>query len=218
MNQSIMSISKITNQIFLSGTIPLAHNPNYISQLNIKYILSCVDNQYVRHVHEKIMMSNPDVTILYLPYNDNVNQNLWKTNKNNISVSKYTNNFNEPKTVVDPCKSILSTFNSNNVSSYLQSYHERPMIEIGYHFMDTAISSGNNILIHCMAGISRSVSIVIYYFMKKFGTHFNETLNAIKKIRSIANPNSSFQSQLKLYDNIRDKFTEYDANYIIKSI
>lgn len=80
-------------------------------------------------------------------------------------------------------------------------YYNKPMIEIGYHFIDNAISENQNILIHCMAGISRSVSITTYYFMKKYNTSFHEALLFIKKKRFIANPNISFQNQLLKYQN-----------------
>lgn len=58
------------------------------------------------------------------------------------------------------------------------------------------------ILIHCHAGISRSVSIVIAYLMKYHNKSFDKALEIVKKIRPIAQPNDDFTKQLKLYEKI----------------
>src|SRR5438132_4444955 len=87
--KEIMRISKITNNIFLSGIYPMDENEKIIQILDIKYILCCVDKKYVEDVHNKIMLNNPNITILYLPYNDDVYQNLWQPNKNLIKITSY---------------------------------------------------------------------------------------------------------------------------------
>jgi protein-tyrosine phosphatase len=63
-----------------------------------------------------------------------------------------------------------------------------------------------NVLVHCMAGISRSVSFVIAYLMKFRGMKYDEALGFIRSRRSVvvsiliqANPNSGFVTQLKRY-------------------
>ena len=57
-------------------------------------------------------------------------------------------------------------------------------------------AKGQNVLVHCVQGKSRSVSIVIYYLMTKHGWNVNETLKYIKNLRSIAGPNEGFMQQL----------------------
>ena len=59
-----------------------------------------------------------------------------------------------------------------------------------------------NILVHCTAGVSRSVSIVIAYLMKEKNMTYDDALSFIKKKRPIANPNKSFIYQLK-YHSLR---------------
>lgn len=54
-----------------------------------------------------------------------------------------------------------------------------------------------NVLIHCFAGISRSVSIVVAYLMKEKQMSYNDSIRYVRNIRSIANPNYSFVQQLK---------------------
>ncbi|KAB8280029.1 protein-tyrosine phosphatase-like protein [Yarrowia lipolytica] len=56
------------------------------------------------------------------------------------------------------------------------------------------------VLVHCMAGISRSSTIVIAYLMKKLGLTAEQGLALVKKGRKIANPNPSFVEQLKIYE------------------
>ena len=182
------NISKITNQIYLSGIIPLVSLPK-----NIKFILSCVDNPSARYMHKKISAERPDIIILYVPYDDVLTQNLWQTNRNQVSMTPSS-------------------------QQLLKMYQGRSMIEIGYHFMNNVIESGQNVLIHCMAGISRSVSMIIYYFMKKKGVRYEDAYNYIYQRRSIAYPNHCFRKQLQLYNIFREKFTEKDCEKIIKNI
>lgn len=49
-----------------------------------------------------------------------------------------------------------------------------------------------NILIHCYAGISRSVTSLVAYIMNKYGWTYERTLSYVRSQRSIANPNPSF--------------------------
>jgi|SRR5579872_4250572 len=64
----------------------------------------------------------------------------------------------------------------------------------------TSLKNNKKVLVHCHAGVSRSVSIIIAFFIK----YGNMTLtNAIKKIkdqRSIIQPNQSFLKQLAYYE------------------
>jgi hypothetical protein len=198
--KDLSSISKITNNIFLSGVMPMELNPGIIRDYDIKYILCCVKKKNVLNTHNKIMMENPNIVILYLPYDDMLYQNLWRRNNNVIDIYKYNG----------------SIYDNNEIENRIKMYTNRPLIEIGYHFINDAIMSHQNILIHCMAGISRSVSLVTYYLMKKFNVGFDQTFNFIKSRREIADPNSSFKYQLKTYENLREKFNEIYADNIIK--
>lgn len=203
-NQYLSSISKISDNIYLSG---MNHNmSNNISQeiklLNIKYIISCTPRQSVAGIHDTIMYENPKITILYLPYMDVLKQNLWMTNNNNVSLQKYPNTSNDV----------------NQINILLDVYNNKPMIEIAYHFINSALSNGNPVLIHCVAGISRSVSILAYYLMKKYDISFDEAMIMIKKYRPIANPNDSFRQQLIDYEKKREKYTTENANRSMDSV
>jgi protein-tyrosine phosphatase len=62
-------------------------------------------------------------------------------------------------------------------------------------------NSNKNILIHCNEGQSRSVSAIIYYLMTTYKLGFDASLNLIKKIKSDAKPNNSFQMALRAFEN-----------------
>lgn len=201
-HSELSKISKITDNLYLSGIIPLDQQAELIKDLKIKYIVSCVDREYVSDIHDKLLKDNQDLTILYLPYIDVIDQNLWSENNKNITMAKY----------------VETEEDYNNLIRKLDIYDNKPLIEIGYHFINDAISKGQNVLIHCMAGISRSVSTLSYYLMKKYHLDFNTVLNFIKDKRQIVNPNISFKSQLQLYQEKRENFTESDGNRIISNI
>ena len=58
------------------------------------------------------------------------------------------------------------------------------------------LNSDKNILIHCNEGQSRSVSVIIYYLMKKHNYTFDDASEYIQNIKSDAKPNSVFQKKL----------------------
>ncbi|KAK8769414.1 hypothetical protein V5799_014121 [Amblyomma americanum] len=59
---------------------------------------------------------------------------------------------------------------------------------------------GGNVLIHCLAGVSRSVTIAVAYVMSVTSLNWREALKAVRGARSIANPNFGFQKQLSEYE------------------
>ncbi len=63
------------------------------------------------------------------------------------------------------------------------------------------------ILIHCIAGVSRSVTITAAYLMWKYKLTADQAVSVIKKRRPVAGPNPSFLEQLEIYEK-----TGYDAS------
>lgn len=55
------------------------------------------------------------------------------------------------------------------------------------------------IVVHCTAGISRSVSTVIFYLMSISNKTYEQCLELIQKTRYMADPNDGFEKQLKKY-------------------
>lgn len=73
--------------------------------------------------------------------------------------------------------------------------------------------SYSQILVHCIAGVSRSVSIVLAYLIRDKGMSYEQAYQCVKSRRSIVSPyftqispNDGFIRQLKQYAQvIRDK-------------
>lgn len=57
-----------------------------------------------------------------------------------------------------------------------------------------------NVLVHCLAGMSRSVTIVVAYIMSISNLNWHDALRVVRVGRRIANPNSGFQSELKFFN------------------
>ncbi|RUS16415.1 protein-tyrosine phosphatase-like protein [Jimgerdemannia flammicorona] len=72
-----------------------------------------------------------------------------------------------------------------------------------YEFTDTALKSGGHVLIHCIAGISRSATIVTAYLMRSQSMPVKQALAHLKAVRNVINPNSGFFTQLEIYQDFR---------------
>ncbi|CAD8165215.1 unnamed protein product [Paramecium octaurelia] len=66
-------------------------------------------------------------------------------------------------------------------------------------FIDENLQKGN-VLVHCMAGVSRSASIVIAYIMKTKKLSFRDAFQFVKTKRTIVWPNDGFIEQLKKFE------------------
>ena len=69
------------------------------------------------------------------------------------------------------------------------------------------------ILVHCMAGASRSATIVIAYLMWTEKLKFVKAFDFVKEKRPIVCPNMGFQDQLKLFEKLLEE-NNYDINKI----
>jgi protein-tyrosine phosphatase len=66
-------------------------------------------------------------------------------------------------------------------------------------FIDNSIKNDGKVYVHCMAGRSRSVTIVCAYLMYKYNYTPEEALKLIKEKRQCAQPNEGFMEQLSQY-------------------
>ena len=82
-----------------------------------------------------------------------------------------------------------------------------PFAELAAHLPQTTTWIGEalardpnaHVLVHCVEGISRSVSVVAAYLMARFGWTPNEAVKFIKNKRRVAEPNFGFVQQLHEY-------------------
>uniref|UniRef100_A0A182NPG0 Dual specificity protein phosphatase 22 n=1 Tax=Anopheles dirus TaxID=7168 RepID=A0A182NPG0_9DIPT len=70
-------------------------------------------------------------------------------------------------------------------------------------FIHSARLKQGNVLIHCLAGMSRSVTVAVAYIMCVTPLSWKEALKVVRAGRSIANPNLGFQNQLQDFEAIK---------------
>ena len=71
--------------------------------------------------------------------------------------------------------------------------------EKAYEFIEHALQNGN-CLVHCGAGISRSTTMALAWWIKKHGRTMDEGLALFRKRRQICTPNSGFMVQLREWE------------------
>ena len=154
-------------------------------------ITKITDNLYLGSYHDIINK-------LYVELNINVIIN-FATECNNLSIDDnliyYKFDYDD-----DPSENLYHNF--NNVSTIINDL----------------IISKKNVLLHCYAGKSRSVTFIIAYMMKYMNYDLLTAYNYIKKLRNIY-PNIGFINQLIRYEKeLSGKITlDYD-NFVVKYI
>lgn len=74
----------------------------------------------------------------------------------------------------------------------------KSIIKKSNQFIKQSLTSQKNILVHCNAGVSRSVSIVIGYLILEEHKTYEEAYNIVKAARCCMQPNIGFIQQLKI--------------------
>eukprot|EP00755_Sulcionema_specki_P034978 Sspe_Gene.104004::Locus_79880_Transcript_2_2_Confidence_0.500_Length_1044::g.104004::m.104004/K14165/K14165; atypical dual specificity phosphatase len=64
-------------------------------------------------------------------------------------------------------------------------------------FIRTGLGGGGRVLVHCMAGVSRSATLVAAYVMREYGVSWREADYLLSRRRPIVCPNSGFVRQLE---------------------
>lgn len=59
------------------------------------------------------------------------------------------------------------------------------------------LNPDKNIFVHCFAGRSRSASLIVYYLMREYGWHLDETLKFLRERRPKININVTFLQEIK---------------------
>ena len=76
-------------------------------------------------------------------------------------------------------------------------------IETAVDFIDSALhSEGNNVLVHCFRGKSRSAALVIAYLMQKYRYSVEKAWKKVKSKRECISPHDGFIGQLKLFESM----------------
>lgn len=70
-----------------------------------------------------------------------------------------------------------------------------------YDLINESIERGEPVLVHCQAGISRSVTVVAAFLIKNKGMTATQALAKIRAVRPIANPNRGFRAALRRWEH-----------------
>lgn len=119
-------------------------------------------------------------------------------------------------------KAVLTIISENRVQYtsdqiYLHKFvraDDDPRFDLSEHFeqclefIENARKNRYNVLVHCMAGISRSATIILAYLMKTYKYKFNDALQYVRARRPIVNPNDGFVLQLRNMESKMGSKTE----------
>lgn len=65
-----------------------------------------------------------------------------------------------------------------------------------FFFSDEGITQNRGVLIHCLAGVSRSATVTIAYLISALNMTLNEAYDFVKQRKPSVNPNLNFMGQL----------------------
>ncbi|KDQ09892.1 hypothetical protein BOTBODRAFT_36704 [Botryobasidium botryosum FD-172 SS1] len=78
-------------------------------------------------------------------------------------------------------------------------------------FIDSGLSSGGKVLVHCNGGITLSPAFVVMFVMQRLNMSWEDALQAVQNKRYCISCNGGFLAQLKEYESI------YRANLMVSS-
>uniref|UniRef100_A0A0K0ESD7 protein-tyrosine-phosphatase n=1 Tax=Strongyloides stercoralis TaxID=6248 RepID=A0A0K0ESD7_STRER len=102
---------------------------------------------------------------------------------------------------IRPDKELIKDSNFLNIE-LKDNFTEKilPHFERAFEFIDKQKDLKNNVLIHCLAGISRSATFCIAYLMKHLAIDHSSAYSYVKSLRSSISPNFNFLGQLFEYE------------------
>lgn len=133
---------------------------------------------------------------------------------NHIYLGDINNAFNKPLLIKYNIKNVISIIHGSypiypNDFNYLildaidnEKQSIIDLFESSNTFIDNAIKNNENIYIHCIAGVSRSSTLIAAYLIWKYNMKPNDAIDLIKEKRNIVNPNNYFKKQLNDYYDI----------------
>eukprot|EP00906_Rhabdomonas_costata_P015157 RCo021787 len=72
-----------------------------------------------------------------------------------------------------------------------------PEMDAALAWVDSIRAAGQQVLINCRMGISRSSSMVIAYLIQRMGHTYDSALELVRSKRPMVNPNPGFEQQLR---------------------
>ena len=121
---------------------------------------------------------------------------------------------NNIKRVLSCMGHLSPVYNDKSIQQKIIELNDSPETNIIQYFKDSIkfIEDSDKVFVHCFAGVSRSATLVIAYFMWKNKKSYKETLEFVDKHRMVG-PNLGFRKQLLI---LEEKLKE--ANYDLDKI
>ncbi|KAK3291560.1 protein-tyrosine phosphatase-like protein [Chaetomium fimeti] len=69
-------------------------------------------------------------------------------------------------------------------------------------FIDAQHEVGRRVLVHCIAGVSRSPTVVVAYLVRKWRKGLDKTLKYVKGKRKEVRPSPNFMEQLRVWEEV----------------
>ena len=112
------------------------------------------------------------------------------------------------------CGNLSPKYKDKSIIQKIIELEDSEEVNIFQYFHDAIlfIENSNRIFVHCFAGVSRSATLVIAYFMWKNQISYKQSLDFVSKRRNIG-PNLGFRKQLLIFEK---KLKE--ANYDLEKI
>ena len=82
--------------------------------------------------------------------------------------------------------------------------------------IEAARQGASACLVHCTHGQSRSVSLVLAYFLLRQNVSLFEAFNVVKRSRCVAAPNTSFMSQIAALEAKLNRSVSIDLDHYMK--
>ncbi|PAV81946.1 hypothetical protein WR25_26872 [Diploscapter pachys] len=76
------------------------------------------------------------------------------------------------------------------------------VLEEGVSLIEECISHGKPLLVHCESGVSRSVTLVAGYLMRRFNWTPDKAVVFVRKARPTVQPNDGFMRQLAIFGSL----------------
>lgn len=90
----------------------------------------------------------------------------------------------------------------------------RPHLDGACRYISAELSKGENVLVHCHQGISRSASIIIAYLMRERQLSYDAAFDFLKEKRKCVKPNVEFERTLRLWG--KSSFKHINAGTHVK--
>ena len=121
---------------------------------------------------------------------------------------------NNIKRVYSCCGTLSRIYVDKSINQKIIELDDTDETNIIKYFKDAIkfIDESDKVFVHCFAGVSRSATLVIAYFMWKDKKSYREAFQFVKKNRLIM-PNKGFQKQLLIFEQ-KLKESDYDLNKI----